>query len=50
MIDGGDECAHNNKGGGPLRVHRSHSNLEEKKIKTNRLWHEEHGTRKRRRE
>ena len=26
MIDGGDEYAQNNKGG-PLRVHRSHSNL-----------------------
>ena len=44
MIDGGDECAHNNKGK-PLWVHRSHSNLEEKKSKTNQLMHEEHGTR-----
>ena len=41
MIDEGDECAQSNKGG-PLRVHRSHSNL---KNKTNRLPHEEHGTR-----
>jgi len=41
MIEGGDEYAQNNKGG-PLRVHRSHSNL---KNKTNRQSHEEHRTR-----
>jgi len=41
MIDGGDEYAQNNKEG-PLRVHRSHSNLENK---TNRRLHEEHRTR-----
>jgi len=42
MIEGGDEYARNNKGG-PLRVHRSRSNL--KKNKTNRWSHEEHRTR-----
>ena len=42
MIDGEDEYALNNKSGGPLRVHRSHSIL---KNKTNRLSHKEHRTR-----
>ena len=31
MIDEEDECARNNKGG-PLRVHRSHSNLKKTKL------------------
>ena len=41
MVDGGDEYAQNNKRG-PLRVHRSYSNL---KNKTNRQSHEEHRSR-----
>ena len=40
MIDGGNEYVQNK--GGPLRVHRSHSNL---KNKTKRESHEEHETR-----
>ena len=31
MIDGEDECTHNNKGG-PLRVHRSHLVLKKTKL------------------
>ena len=42
MVDGEDGCAHNNKGN-PLRVHRSHSILKEKKTK--RRSHKEHQTR-----